>query len=223
MTTPIATIIRTSSRARRLSLRVTPYPLQAELVIPYGYNRAKALAFMASKQSWIMERAGSFLPHVPLIPGTLIPVLGIETTILHTHSMRGISRWENSNLYISGLPEHCEERVERILKKILHSEVQRQVEYYARLLGCNYNKISLRQTSSRWGSCSSTGNLSFCWKLVFAPLPILHYVIAHEVAHLRELNHSPRFWQLVSTLCPDFAQQRVWLKENGLVLHRYGT
>ena len=83
-------------------------------------------------------------------------------------------------------------------------------------------RISMRDTRSRWGSCSRAGNLNFSWRLVMAPENVLDYVVAHEVAHLRELNHSARFWTLVDTLCPDVKDARWWLRTHGAALHRYG-
>ena len=92
---------------------------------------------------------------------------------------------------------------------------------YAEQLGVKPKRITIRDTSSRWGSCSSTRTLSFSWRLILAPSPILDYVVAHEVAHLRELNHKPRFWRLVETLVPDIDKSMRWLSENGTLLHRY--
>ena len=80
----------------------------------------------------------------------------------------------------------------------------------------------MRDTKSRWGSCSAAGSLSFSWRLIMAPEPVLDYVVAHEVAHLIEMNHSARFWKLVRTLVPDPAAQRAWLKRHRAELLSYG-
>lgn len=223
MTSSIQTVIRLSKRARSVSLRVFPYPLRVELVIPHGFSQKKAQAFLEEKREWIHEKATCFLSPIPLSPDNIIPVLGVDTTILHQGNIRAISKWEENMLWIGGLPEQAEGRVKRALRKKLYDEIQKQAAIYATLLQCRYSKISLRETSSRWGSCSSEGNLSFSWRLIFAPLPVLHYVIAHEVAHLQELNHSDNFWKLVSILCPNFAAHRSWLKKHGINLHRYGN
>jgi predicted metal-dependent hydrolase len=84
------------------------------------------------------------------------------------------------------------------------------------------NRITVRDTKSRWGSCSATANLSFSWRLILAPKSVFHYVVAHEVAHLVEMNHGPRFWRLVDQLAPNSERQRIWLKRNRTRLLRYG-
>lgn len=218
----IPTTIRISKRAQNITLRVKPYPLQAELVIPHGVSQKKALLFLESKREWIAEKASHFPSPFPLLPGSVIPLLGKDTTLRHTGSIRGLPRFEEDILWISGPETHAERRIKTAIKNALHTEIIRQADLYAAQLERPYRKIALRETSSRWGSCSSQGNLSFSWKLVFAPLPVLHYVIAHEVAHLVEMNHSLRFWHLVACLCPDYAKQRQWLKKHGMGLHRYG-
>jgi predicted metal-dependent hydrolase len=93
---------------------------------------------------------------------------------------------------------------------------------FAGKLGARVKRVSVRDQSSRWGSCSTTGVLSFSWRLILAPNMVLNYLAAHEVAHLVEMNHSPRFWQLVQDLCPDHERAKVWLDVHGADLHRYG-
>ena len=94
----------------------------------------------------------------------------------------------------------------------------KRAAYYAYLLGVSYDRIRIAGQKTRWGSCSSNKTLSFNWKLMLAPPKVLDYVVVHEICHLREMNHSPRFWALVESLMPDYKQQRKWLKENGHTL-----
>ena len=91
---------------------------------------------------------------------------------------------------------------------------------YAAQAGCTYTRLTIRDTRSRWGSCSSAGALMYAWRLIMAPPAVLDYVAAHEVAHLREMNHAPAFWAIVARLCPDYENHRRWLRENGDQLHR---
>ena len=93
---------------------------------------------------------------------------------------------------------------------------------HARNLGVRARRITLRDQKSRWGSCSSAGQLSFSWRLVLAPPFVLDYVAAHEVAHLAEMNHGPRFWRLVAKTLPAFEEAKVWLRIHGMDLYRYG-
>lgn len=94
----------------------------------------------------------------------------------------------------------------------------KRADYYASLLGATYERIRIAEQKTRWGSCSSKGTLSFNWKLMLAPPKVLDYVVIHEVCHLKEMNHSPRFWKLVEEFMPDYKEYRKWLKENGNTL-----
>ncbi len=202
-------------------MRVMPYPLRVELVLPPAYSRIKAQAFLDEKQAWIAAQSQCFPPAIVLESGAVVPVLGRKVVIAHSGSVRGLPRWEEDRLIISGLEEQVALRVKRALIQRLGVFIAEKAAHYAHMLGCSYQRIMLKDTSSRWGSCSSQGSLAFCWKLVFAPPDVLDYVIAHEVAHLIEMNHSARFWWLVARLCPGFTHQRTWLKCHGVTLHRY--
>lgn len=91
--------------------------------------------------------------------------------------------------------------------------------YYSSLMQVSYQKITIREQKTRWGSCSSKGNLNFNWRLVLAPEGVLNYVVVHELAHRREMNHSPRFWQIVADIMPDYRQYRSWLRHYGSCLY----
>lgn len=94
----------------------------------------------------------------------------------------------------------------------------RKAAYYAARMGVTYNKITIRDQKTRWGSCSSKGNLNFNWRLVLAPVPVLDYVVVHELAHRREMNHSSRFWDIVGEMMPDYQAHRRWLRDHGAAL-----
>ena len=87
--------------------------------------------------------------------------------------------------------------------------------YYARKMGVTYGRISIREQKTRWGSCSSAGNLNFNWKLILAPPEVLDYVVIHELCHLKEMNHSKAFWDEVEKVMPEYETYKLWLKENG--------
>ena len=120
-----------------------------------------------------------------------------------------------------GPPAQVPARLKGFLRAQARADITAAVRAHSARLGRPFARLSLRDTRSRWGSCSAEGNLMLSWRLVMAPPAVLDYVAAHEVAHLVELNHSPRFWALVERLCPDHATQRRWLAENGTALHRY--
>lgn len=98
---------------------------------------------------------------------------------------------------------------------------EQKVRYYAGLMNVTYGRIAIRDQKTRWGSCSAEGNLNFNWRLIFAPAGVLDYVVVHELAHRKEMNHSARFWAVVEMYMPEYKKYRNWLKENGNVLHQY--
>ena len=122
---------------------------------------------------------------------------------------------------VSGHPEHASRRLADWLKREARLRIGERADEYARLLGVQPKRITIRDTSSRWGSCSSARTLSFSWRLILAPPFVLDYVVAHELCHLREMNHGPRFWRLVRTIVPNLERPQTWLTENGALLHRY--
>jgi predicted metal-dependent hydrolase len=124
---------------------------------------------------------------------------------------------------VSGSEKHGSRRLADWLRAQAKSDLTRRTLYHAANLGCNPKRISVRDQSTRWGSCSSTGTISYSWRLIFAPDFVLDYVAAHEVAHLREMNHGPRFWRLVRETMPDMHKARAWLKQNGAELHKFGA
>lgn len=124
---------------------------------------------------------------------------------------------------VSGGERHGPRRLVDWLRSEAKEDLSRRVMHHAANLGCNPKRLAVRDQSTRWGSCSSTGTISFSWRLIFAPPFVLDYVAAHEVAHLREMNHGPRFWRLVRETMPQMQQARVWLKQNGAELHRFGA
>lgn len=108
-----------------------------------------------------------------------------------------------------------ERRLEAPYREAAKEYIPKRVAYYAGLLAIDYNTITIRDQKTRWGSCSSKGNLSFSWRLILAPPKVLDYVVVHELCHRMEMNHSPRFWALVESIMPDYKTHRKWLKENG--------
>lgn len=125
-------------------------------------------------------------------------------------------------LCVAGDPDHLPRRVKDWLKREARSDLDEAVSRYGKALRVRPRRISLRDQSSRWGSCSASGTLSFSWRLVLAPAFVLDYVAAHEVAHMREMNHGAKFWTHVDRVCPHMEEAREWLRIHGPDLHRYG-
>ena len=126
-------------------------------------------------------------------------------------------------IYVSGDVHHAPRRLRDWLRHQAREDLVLRVSHHANRLGLRPSRITVRDQATRWGSCSSNGTLSFSWRLILAPPMVLDYVAAHEVAHLKELNHSIRFWTLVEKAMPEMNAARAWLKQHGTALHRYGV
>jgi predicted metal-dependent hydrolase len=216
----VAMELRPSRRAKRIILRIDPVGT-VTLVVPRRTSRDEAVAFARSKAEWLQDRLAALPEQVPFNDGAQLPLLGRTHRIrhdTHSHSVR-IGRGE---IVVAGEAAHLPRRVADFLRREARRECAERARRLARRLGLNVARISIRDPKSRWGSCSHKGHLSFSWRLIFAPEWVLDYVIAHEVAHLIEMNHGPRFWRLVERLYPDSVRPREWLRRHGTRLHRYG-
>lgn len=210
--------LRRSAQARRLSLRVSGLDGQVTLTLPRGVREAEAMAFARSRADWIAEA----LSRVPLVQriviGGCMPVEGGQVLLLQGPP-RGAVRLTAEGLVLPGDPAQAGVRAAAFLKTLARDRLVPACDRYATALGRGYASVSLRDTRSRWGSCTAAGGLMFSWRLAMAPAEVLDYVAAHEVAHLAEMNHSPRYWAVVRRLLPGFEAPRRWLKTHGAALH----
>jgi hypothetical protein len=161
------------------------------------------------------------------VHGTVLPLRGVDTRIDHRRGVRGTVWLEcgddgASLLCVAGEEPHVSRRIRDYLKREAKSDLEVASRRAAQGLGVRIARVSVRDQISRWGSCSNTGVLSYSWRLILAPPFVLEYLAAHEVAHLVEMNHSPRFWRLVKRICPHMSRAKVWLNTYGADLHRYG-
>ena len=210
-------VLRRSSRARRLSLRISALDGRVTLTLPQRLPEAEALKFASEKEDWIRSHLSRHPQAVEIQEGGLLPVEGRLRRIA-IHSGRGVRLKEG----VIEAPGRSPVRsIERYLKELARDRLAEASDRYAARLGVGYTRLTLRDTRSRWGSCSSAGALMYSWRLILAPREILEYVAAHEVAHLREMNHSADFWALVHDLYGESAAARLWLREQGAELHRY--
>jgi predicted metal-dependent hydrolase len=215
--------IRVSQRARRIALRINAAERIVELVLPRGVPASHGLRFVRSKRRWITARLKALPPRVPFADGAIVPVLGVPHRIRREIGGSGPSvAIVDGEIRVRGDPSFVARRVRDCLIAIARTELSRRARPLAARIGRRVARISVRDTESRWGSCSERGNLSFSWRLIFAPEPVMDYVVAHEVAHLAEMNHGPRFWRLVESLSPDSAMPRAWLKRHRSRLLSYG-
>jgi len=223
----VAVALRRHPRARNYTLRVGSPAGSPVLTMPARGSLAEARAFLDRHAGWLVRQMGKLPEALPIVDGATIPLRGVPHFIRHTPHRRGtvtaMANGEGPVLLVAGQVEYLRRRVVDFLKREARRDLERTVMRHAMMLGVRVKAIRLRDQSSRWGSCSSTGTLSFSWRLVMAPPFVLDYLAAHEVAHLHEMNHSPRFWHLVESVCPETRQARAWLNSEGLRLHAIGA
>ena len=220
-------VVRRSSRARRYTLRVKPSTRELILTMPSRGSLAAARDFLSRHEGWIAARLTSLPETIPFEDGACVPVRGVPHRIRCVEGRKGVAWLErdasgDAVIAVTGDPAHVARRVRDFLKRLATADLKAATHAYAARLGVSVKRISIKDTTSRWGSCTSEGAMSYSWRIVMAPPFVLDYLAAHEVAHRREMNHSRRFWALVREICKDTDAAEVWLKTNGSSLHRYG-
>jgi hypothetical protein len=218
---PVA--IRVSPRARRLLLRMDASARRFDLVLPQGLPPETALRFLDAQRGWIAARLDALPSAVPFAEGAVVPVIGVPHRIRREDDPAApMVAIVDGEIRVRGGPEPVARRVRDHLARLAARELACRARRHAAAIGMKVTRITVRDTKSRWGSCSAAGSLSFSWRLIMAPEPVLDYVVAHEVAHLVEMNHGPRFWKLVRALVADPDAQRAWLKRHRAELLSYG-
>lgn len=217
----VSVAVRTHARARnyRLTISRSGEPV---LTLPPNGRWSEAEAFLNKQRHWLAARLKRAPRPVAFADGTQIPLRGEPHVIEATGQLRGQVSVEDGRLLVPGSPEHMARRLTDWLKKEARSDLSARSAYHAERLGVKIKTINLKSQATRWGSCSTRGNLNYNWRLILAPPFVLDYVAAHEVAHMREMNHSPAFWDRVSETLPDMERGRAWLKAHGAELMVYG-
>lgn len=209
-------------RARRMIVRLDHGKSRVVVVIPRRASRAEARRFLLANLDWIRERVDLLPPRVRFVDGAEIPYFGVPHRLRHRpNAAWGVWR-EGRNICVGGPREDLGRHVLEWLRWEARRDLSRRAAAKAERLGKSLRRIVLRDTKTRWASCSPTGELSFSWRLVFAPPSVIDYIVAHEVAHLREFDHGSRFWRLTESLSRHVASARAWLDSDGATLHRYG-
>jgi predicted metal-dependent hydrolase len=221
---PIRVALRRIAQARRFTLRVSATTGEVVLTLPRRANWKDAVRFADRQSEWIAARLDKIPDIIPLAHGSLIPLRDEPHRIIHRPDQRGlhILRSENeAQLIVGGAAHHVSRRVSDALKREAKHDLEKAVQKYASALDVRPAGITLKDTKSRWGSCAASRRLAFSWRLILAPPFVLDYLAAHEVTHLREMNHSDRFWRLLHGLCPETERAEEWLKRHGAKLHAY--
>jgi predicted metal-dependent hydrolase len=228
---PAPVEVRRHPTARRLTLRVSHTARAVVLTIPRHTDVREADRFLAKSLDWVRERLEGVPDAVPFAEGATLPLRGETHLVVMAGRRRGHavveieagSKAGMPRLVVSGAEEHAARRLRDWLMGEARRDLEDRVAFHADRLGLTARRIAIRDQKSRWGSCTSDGQLSFSWRLVLAPPVVLDYVAAHEVAHLAEMNHGPRFWKLVKTTMPRLDEAKHWLRMHGMQLYRYGA
>ena len=215
--------LEVNPRAKRLILRLDEKRREAVAIAPSRRKLGEAAGFARDRVDWIARH----LDHLPdqhsLGEGAVFPLRGALCRITSQGSGRlpVLEPGDPALLRVPGQPETTPRRVERYLKSEARADLTRAVERYCDQLGVAARKVTIKDTRSRWGSCTSDGRLAFSWRLILAPPAVLDYVAAHECAHLLEMNHSPAFWAHVARCRPAWKAERNWLRRHARDLHAY--
>ena len=217
--------LRVSERARRVALRIDGRGEAVELVLPRRAPLVAGLKFLDQNRKWVEARLKDLPQRVAFADGVSVPVLGVPHRIRHLKRRvpgQGPVWIEDGEIRVTGGEAHLARRVRDFLLGMAKRELARRARTLASRLDRRVTRIAVRDMTSRWGSCSSAGALSFSWRLIFAPERVLTYLVAHEVAHLVVMNHGPRFWRLVEGLSPGARLSQDWLRRHRTALMRFG-
>lgn len=216
---PVPITLRRSARARRITLRVSGIDNRVTITLPKGVSEREAMAFAVQKESWIRQHLAKHSKPERVGIGSEIPVEGQLVTLV-PGAGRSVQAAGNV-LAVPGPAEQAGARALGYLKTLARNRCAAAADHYGAKLGQQHTGLSIRDTRSRWGSCNSAGRLMLSWRLILAPPQVLEYVVAHEIAHLAEMNHSRAFWEIVEDIYGPYKVERDWLRSNGGKLHKY--
>ena len=215
-------IWRRSERARRISLRIDARSGAVVVTLPPRSSRRAGMALLLENGTWVSNRLAALPSGVTFAEGETVPIDGLPHCIRHEAEARGGAWTADGVLHVAGDPGFLRRRVADFLRQEARHRLSARAWAHAGQIGLKPRRILIKDTRSRWGSCAPDGSLAFSWRLVMAPPFVQDYVAAHEVAHLRHLNHGAAFWALVATLCPGWESASEWLRTDGLSLMRIG-
>lgn len=213
---------RRSARARRVSLRIDPQSGAVVVTLPMRAARNAGMALLMDHAHWVSDRLAALPEALKLADGASLPLCGVPHLIRHQPNGRGGAWIVGEEIHVAGAAEFLPRRVLDLLRHEARRRFAALAVQKAALIEHKPLKITVKDTRTRWGSCAPDGALAFSWRLVMAPDFVQDYVVAHEVAHLRHMNHGPRFWALVDQLTPHTAAAIPWLRGEGSRLLRVG-
>lgn len=210
-------------KSRRITLRLLPGGDGLKVTMPAHVSDLELDGFLRRNTNWVAARRARLPKMVAVRKGQMIPYLGLDHLVVCSGQKRGIVEAGAVDgapvLIVPGDEKFMQRKLLDFFKKQARQIIAEAVVLHSGSLGVRARQIRITDTTSRWGSCSSTRTLSFSWRIIMAPPEVLDYLVAHEVAHLREMNHSDRFWTLVKEICPRMEAHKSWLRKNGSKLH----
>ena len=213
---------RRSARARKVSLRIDATQGGVVITLPPRASRRAGLSLLQTHEAWVAEKLAELPGAIPFVAGAIIPIDGKPHEIVPAGARPGGAWIENGRIYVSGGSEFLARRVTDHLRRLARQRLTALVAEKAREAGLSPKSVRVKDTKSRWGSCAPDGTLAFCWRLICAPPFVQDYVVGHEVAHLRHMNHGRHFWALTEELTPHRAAASAWLGQHGQALLRIG-
>jgi predicted metal-dependent hydrolase len=213
---------RRHSRARRVSLRINPLAGTVVVTLPNRATRKAGMALLMGHADWISSRLAALPEAVAFVEGAAVPIGGVPHRVRHVPEARGGAYILDQELHVTGAPEYLSRRVRDFLRQEARRRLCALVFAKAAVIGVAPKRVSVKDTTTRWGSCAADRSLALSWRLVMAPAFVQDYVVAHEVAHLRHMNHGPKFWSLVDELTPHTRAAISWLRAEGPRLLRIG-
>ncbi len=213
---------RRSTRARKITLRVDAAQGGVVITLPLRASRRAGLSLLQTHEAWVAERLAALPAALPFAAGTAVPVGGIPHVITPVTGGRGGAWIEDGRIMVAGGPEFLGRRVGDCLKRLARQKLTAWAAEKGKPAGLAPRRVQVKDTSSRWGSCAPDGTLAFCWRLICAPEFVQDYVVGHELAHLRHMNHGKQFWALAEALTPHRAAASAWLEQHGPALLRIG-
>lgn len=212
--------VRRRRTAKRVTLSVSRATGAIGMTLPARFRLDDAIRFAESNREWLEARIEAAPQPIPYEFGMMLPYRGRYHRV-HPGKRRQVEV-DRGVIRVGSDPELLPGMLDRWLKREARAALIERSQVHADALGTSFKRISIRDTKSRWGSCSSSGTLSYSWRVILAPEGALNYLAAHEVAHLREMNHGPKFWAHVERLVPDYESWTDWFRSEGVELHRYG-
>jgi predicted metal-dependent hydrolase len=216
---PIKVFLKKSTKAKNIIIRINC--LRVELILPICESKERAIKFLYSKEQAIRNKLKSH-PIDHKKDFNIIPILGKDYQLEYINKINLLPVEMHDNIIkIYGPENKSKQLLVTYLKKYILIKITELIKELSKEYQFKYQKIAVKNLATRWGSCSSSGNLSFNWRIVFAPINVLEYLVIHEFCHLKEMNHQKNFWDLVAKIRPDYKSSIKWLKQHGNGLYKY--